>query len=102
MKNDGWNDVAYDFGDDKELNEALSKLLNEAVHVFRHHADGTWKQHDKPMYANLLAEHLRKKPSLIRKLLKLNDPVISNITYAAIELTKEHIPEPGRDRSQPG
>lgn len=88
MKNDGWNDIAYHFGADQQLNEELSALLNEAVHVFRRHASGHWKEHDKPRYVARLAEHLRRRPSLIRKLLKLRDPVVSNITHAAIELIK--------------
>lgn len=88
MKNDGWNDLAYRFGNDELLNQQLSHLLNEAVHVFRCHADGHWKAHYKAKYANALAEYLRRRPSLIRKLLKLKDPVVSNITYAAIEVVK--------------
>jgi len=88
MKNDGMNEINYDFGDDEALNIEISFVLNEAVHVFRHHADGNWKEHYKPKYANMLAEKILKKPSLIKKLLKLKDPVISNITYAAIEITK--------------
>jgi hypothetical protein len=82
------NEISYDFGDDKDLNEKLSFILNEACHVFRHHADGNWKQIYKPKYANMLAEQITKKPSLIKKLLKLKDPVVSNITHAAIEITK--------------
>ena len=82
------NDIAYDFGNDKALNENLSSILNEACHVFRHHADGNWKEIYKPKYANMLAEHISKRPSLIKKLLKLKDPVVSNITHAAIEITK--------------
>ncbi|MEW8232775.1 MAG: hypothetical protein AB2745_20810 [Candidatus Thiodiazotropha endolucinida] len=82
------NEIAYDFGDDKDLNEKLSFILNEACHIFRHHADGNWKQIYKPKYANMLAEQISKKPSLIKKLLKLKDPVVSNITHAAIEITK--------------
>jgi len=88
MKNDGWNDIAYEFGDDEDLNEKLSFILNEACHVFRYHADGNWKEIYKPKYAKMLAEHITKKPSIIKKLLKLKDPVVGNITYAAIEITK--------------
>ena len=81
------NDISYDFGDDEKLNKNMSFILNEACHVFRYHADGHWKNIYKPKYANMLAEQITKKPSLIRKLLKLNDPVVSNITYAAIDIT---------------
>ena len=88
MKNDGMNDICYDFGEDEELNKEVSFILNEACHVFRHHADGNWKEVYKPKYANMLAEKILKKPSLIKKLLELKDPVVSNITYTAIEITK--------------
>ncbi|MEL6367895.1 MAG: hypothetical protein AAFR91_02265 [Pseudomonadota bacterium] len=90
MKNDGWTDLAYSFGNDEELNERLSALLNEVCHVFRHHAEGVWKDYDKPAYAKKLAAEIEARPSLIRKLLALKDPVVSNVTYAAIELTKNH------------
>ncbi len=82
------NDIAYDFDDDKDQSEKLIFILNEACHVFRHHVDGNWKEIYKPKYANMLAEHISKKPSLIKKLLKLKDSVVSNVTYAAIEITK--------------
>ena len=82
------NDLAYDFGDDEALNEELSSILNEACHVFRYHADGNWKELYKPKYANRLAKYISIKPSLIKRLLKLKDPVVSNITYAAIEIVK--------------
>ena len=88
MKNDGMNDIDYNFGDNEELNKEISFILNEAVHVFRHHADGNWKDIYKPKYAKMLAEKISARPSLIKKLLKLKDPVVSNITHAAIEITK--------------
>jgi len=88
MKNDGMNDISYDFGDDEKLNKEVSFILNEAVHVFRHHADGNWKEIYKPKYVNMLAEKISAKPSLIKKLLKLKDPVVSNITHAAMKLQK--------------
>lgn len=88
MKNDGMNDISYDFGDDEELNKEMSIILNEAVHVFRHHVDGNWKEIYKPKYSKMLAEKITARPSLIKKLLKLKDPVVSNITHTAIEITK--------------
>ena len=88
MKNDGMNDLEYSFGEDLVLNQRISALINELCHVFRHHADGQWKDYYKPKYAEKMAIELSNKPSLIRKLLKLNDPVVSNITYAAVELNK--------------
>jgi hypothetical protein len=88
LKNDGMNEIPYVFGDDKDLNGKISFILNEACHVFHHHADGNWKAIYKPKYASMLSEQISEKPSLIRKLLMLNDPVVSNITHAAIEITK--------------
>ena len=90
VKNDGLNDIDYDFGDDKELNERISFILNETVHVFRYHLDGNWKEIYKPKYAAMLATEIEKRPSLIKKLVAINDPVVKNITYAAIEYNKEH------------
>ena len=86
MINDGWNDIEYEFGESVELNKELSNTLNEACHVFRLHADGNWKEYYKPKYAAMLAEQISQKKSLIRKLLKIKDPVVSNITYAAIAI----------------
>lgn len=88
MKNDGFNSLDYNFGEDEELNEQISFILNEACHVFRYHADGNWQEVYKPKYAKMLAELITIKPSLIKNLLKLKDPVVSNITYAAIKITK--------------
>ena len=89
MKNDGWHDIDYQLTDDSELNENVSNILNKACHVFHLHADGGWKELYKPKYADMLAECLLQRKSLIRKLLKLRDPVVSNITYAAIEVMKK-------------
>lgn len=88
MVNDGWHDQDYSFGDDQDLNVRLSALINEFCHVFREHADGNWKAMYKPKYTELMATELNNRPSLIRKLISLKDPVVSNITYAAIELNK--------------
>jgi len=90
MKNDGMNDISYNFGEDEELNKKMSFILNEACHVFRYHADGNWKEIYKPKYSGMLAEQITIRPALIKKLLKLKDPVVSNITHTAIEITKAH------------
>jgi hypothetical protein len=90
MKNDGWEDIDYSFSDDQELNRRMSLLINEFCHVFRYHADGNWKSIYKPKYVEKMAFEISQRPSLIRKLLKLKDPVVSNITHAAIELNKKH------------
>lgn len=89
MKNNGWINIDYSFGNNDELNKRLSTLINELCHVFRHHPDGNWKTFYKPKYARLLAAELESNPALIRKLLQLKEPVVSNITYAAIELLKK-------------
>lgn len=102
MKNDGMNEIEYCFGDDKELNEKLSFILNEACHVFRHHAEGNWKTLYKPKYAKMLADEIKLRPSLIRKLLKFKDPVVSNITYAAIDITKGKSESEIRNTRPPG
>lgn len=91
MKNDGRNDIKYDFGDDQALNDRLSHIFNEACHVFYHHSDGYWKKRDKPRYAMLLAKEIAKKQSLIKKLLNLKDHVVRNITYEAIEINKRQL-----------
>ncbi len=90
MVNDGWNDQEYSFGSDDELNNRISSLINEFCHVFRCHADGNWKSIYKPKYVEKMAKEITQQPSLIRKLLKLKDPVVSNITYAAIEISKKN------------
>ncbi len=88
MINDGWHEQNYSFGDDHDLNVRLSALINEFCHVFRAHADGGWKSIYKPKYTELMANELKNRPSLIRKLIAIKDPVVSNITYAAIDLNK--------------
>ena len=88
MKNDGMTTLEYSFGEDDDLNKRMSNLLNEFCHVFRHHPDGNWKKIYKPKYTELMAKEIETKPSLIRKLIDLNDPVVKNITYAAIEQNK--------------
>jgi len=85
MKNSGWDELEYNFGDDADLNKRMSELINQFCHVFRCHPDGQWKTEYKPEYVKLLAKEIREKPSLISKLIKLKDPVVSNVTYAAIE-----------------
>ena len=84
--NNGLTDLDYSFGDDEELNLRLSLLINEFCHVFRYHADGHWKKTYKPKYAAQLCDEISRTPSLIRKLLSLKDPAVSNVTHAAIEL----------------
>jgi hypothetical protein len=88
VKNNGWSDINYSFGDDEAFNKRMSFLINEFCHVFHNHADGEWKSYYKPKYVEQLAKEIEKKPSLIRKLIKLKNPVVSNMTYAAVEFNK--------------
>ena len=88
MRNDGWSDVDYHLSGDADLDARLSSLLNEACHVFYFHAGGTWKDRDKDHYASALATELALHPSLIRKLLALEDRVVGMLTYRAIELNR--------------
>ncbi len=86
VKNDGWEDVNYDFGRGEELNNRISYILNEACHVFHHHKDGNWKSIYKDRYAQKLVEEIEKSPSIIKQLKDLNDRVVKMVTYRAIEL----------------
>lgn len=85
MRNDGWREIDYEFGLDKETGSQLSALLNEICHVFHCHADGQWRSCYKPGFVERLGTFLARDPSLAGKLLGLGDRVISNVTYAALE-----------------
>lgn len=87
-KNDGWVDVPYDLGPDASENERISRLLNEACHVFHLHASGTWADHDKDAYADMLAVELARRPSLAGRLLTTDDRVVKMLTFRALELLK--------------
>ena len=98
-KNDGWTDVAYDLGEDATENARISEILNEACHVFRHHAEGTWQSHDKDAYAELLAVELERRPSLAGRLLTTEDRVVKMVTFRALELVKDRARKSGADSS---
>jgi len=85
-KNDGGTDVDYDFGLPSSERAALSALLNEACHVFRRHADGHWKTHDKDAHASLIAAQIKAHPGLTHRLLQSGDRVIQMLTYRALEM----------------
>ena len=85
-KNDGWTDVAYDLGDNAEDNARISRILNEACHVFHHHASGRWQSEDKDAYALLLVPEIERRPSLVGRLLKTGDRVVNMVTHRALEL----------------
>lgn len=89
VRNDGWKDIAYDFGPDADQNARLSKIINDACHVFRHHAEGRWRSHDKDAYATALSVEIAARPGLVRRLLDTQDRVVQSLTYRALELLKE-------------
>jgi hypothetical protein len=88
-QNDGWTDVEYDLGADAADSARIGALLNEACHVFRFHAEGTWQEHDKDSYAGRLADEIWLRPGLVGRLLATDDRVVKMLTYRAIELLKE-------------
>jgi hypothetical protein len=90
--NDGWTDTAYDLGTDAEQNARVSKILNEACHVFRHHAEGTWSPpggaNDKDAYASMLAVEIELRPGLVKRLLDTGDRVVRTLTFRAVEIAE--------------
>jgi hypothetical protein len=85
-KNDGWTDVDYDFGLPLSERAALSKILNEACHVFHYHADGNWKTAYKDNFASLVATYIEAHPGLPHRLLRSEDRVVKILTYRALEI----------------
>jgi hypothetical protein len=86
-ENHGWTDVEY-LGDRSD-SLRVGAILNEACHVFRYHADGTWNSHGKDLYARRLVPELQRRPGLVGRLLSTDDRVVKMITYRALELLKE-------------
>jgi hypothetical protein len=84
--NDGWTDIDYDLGNVHEDSERIGRLLNEACHVFHHHAEGVWHSNDKDAYASRLAEEIRLRPGLVARLLNTDDRVVKMLTFRALEL----------------
>jgi hypothetical protein len=87
--NDGWTDIAYDLGADPVDSARVGAILNEACHVFRRHAEGTWKSNDRDAYARLLVPELQRRPGLAGRLLATDDRVVKMLTYRALELLSE-------------
>ena len=85
-KNNGLDNIEYDFGlRGNEANE-LSFLLNEACHVFHYHAEGSWVSEDKDSYSKGLLRYIIKHPELESRLTRSNERVIKMITFRALEL----------------
>ncbi|MBV9945910.1 MAG: hypothetical protein JOZ69_03585 [Myxococcales bacterium] len=87
--NDGWKDIAYELGDSPEDNERIGAILNDACHVFRLHPEGTWREHDRDVYAGRLSKEIATRPGLVGRLLNTQDRVVKMITYRALELLKQ-------------
>ncbi len=85
-KNDGWEEIDYDFSLESEEAEKFSFLLNQACHVYHCHAEGIWKSEDKDSYASLILEYMIKHPKLESRLLRSGDRVVKMLVYRAIEL----------------
>ncbi len=88
-KNDGWENLNYDFGLDEEANSRVSHILNEACHVFYHHRDGVWDSLYKERYASKLASEFKLYPELCSRVLRSKDRVVKMVAYRALELIKD-------------
>jgi hypothetical protein len=95
--NDGWNDIEYDLGEDPADSARVGALLNEACHVFRHHAEGTWQKHDKDAYAARLADEIHARPGLAGRLLATTDRVVKMLTHRALELLRQRETDASQD-----
>lgn len=88
-KNDGWEDVEYDFGLDNSATNRISHILNEACHVFYYHRDGNWNVSYKERYASDLADEFKQFPELSSRVLRSKDRVVKMVAYRALEIIKE-------------
>ena len=86
IQNDGWKEVAYDFGLDEEGNRRVAAILNQACHVFHQEFGGRWRPGHKNRYAAALATELDKYPELAQRLLETGDRVVRMLTFRASEL----------------
>jgi hypothetical protein len=87
-KNDGWEDVEYEFGIDEEGTKRVSRILNEACHVFYYHNDSNWQSSYKEKYASELAAEFQRYPKLSSRMLRSNDRVVKMVAYRALEIIK--------------
>lgn len=88
-KNYGWEDVEYSFGLNDEATIRVSRILNEACHVFYYHRDGNWESSYKEQYASELAVEFKQYSNLSSRLLKSNDRVVKMVAFRALELLKD-------------
>ena len=85
-KNNGLDEIEYDFGLEGEDVSKLSFLLNEACHVYHYHAEGVWKSDDKDSYAKEILKYITEHSELESRLLQSEDRVIKMLVFRAIEL----------------
>jgi len=87
-ESDGLEFIDYELIDNDEENDKLKYILNAAIHVFYGDIKGCWVNYHKPRYAKALLPFIEKDPSLIGRMLDINDRVINMILHKALELTK--------------
>ncbi len=81
----------YHLTSSAELNNEISSQINEVIHVFKYHNDGNWKSYYKPKYVRRFSNFIEERPSLIRKLLALKEPVVSNIVHTVVKENKSDV-----------
>jgi len=86
---ESWGAPTYSLTSDMAVNLRISAILNEALHVFEWHKEGIWQSTYKEGFAALLAKDIESRPSLMRKILKLNNRIFSMVAYRAAEMLKE-------------
>jgi hypothetical protein len=87
-----WLDIEYDLGAIEDDNVRISRILNEACHVFHRHAEGLWCSADKDAYASMLADE--RRPGLVGRLLNTDDRGVKMLAHRALEmvaLRKGHV-----------
>ncbi len=83
--------LIYHLTSSAELNNEISSQINEVIHVFKYHNDGNWKSYYKPKYVQRFSNFIEERPSLIRKLLALKEPVVSNIVHTVVKENKSDV-----------
>jgi hypothetical protein len=85
-KNNGLDNIEYNFGLKGDEAKELSFLLNEACHVYHYHSEGLWVSDDKDSYSKELLKFINKHQELESRLIRSNERVIKMITFRALEL----------------